>query len=125
MDRLSQKNKYQLVMGSKHLVQALMIIVSTLFLSGCFYNDDTPPISATGKQMYEDYCAGCHKANGLGKFVMGIPATFSNQLSREEIIKLILKGDPRYPRMPTFPQIRFSQADKIAQYLSQLEQEQQ
>ncbi|MFG1491071.1 cytochrome c [Oceanospirillum sp. HFRX-1_2] len=75
--------------------------------------------------MYEDYCAGCHKANGLGKFVMGIPATFSNQLSREEIIKLILKGDPRYPRMPTFPQIRFSQADKIAQYLSQLEQEQQ
>lgn len=108
----------------KRYLIAVLFAVSALFLGGCFYNDDTPPISATGKQMYTDYCAGCHKANGLGKFVMGIPATFSHQLSREEVIKLIRKGDPRYPRMPTFPQIRFSQADKIAQYLSQLEQEQ-
>lgn len=125
MDRIIENNRLVFNAVHKRLLQGLMVVFSAVLLSGCFYNNDTPPISATGKQMYEDYCSGCHKANGLGKFIMGIPATFSNQLSREEINILIRKGDPRYPRMPTFPQIRFSQADKIAKYLSQLEHEQQ
>lgn len=98
-----------------------LITLLSLTLGGCFYSNDPPSATATGKQMYEEYCAGCHKASGIGKFVMGIPATFSNNLSRTEIIKLIREGDPRYPRMPVFPQIKFTQADKIARYLDELE----
>ncbi len=125
MARVSPNTIKKFRPDQKRITSLVVLVLSSFVLAGCFYNDDTPPISATGKQMYNDYCASCHKANGLGKFVMGIPATFSNQLSREEVIRLIRKGDPRYPRMPTFPQIRFSQADKIAHYLSELEREQQ
>lgn len=100
----------------------ILLMLSLLGLSGCLYNDAPPPDTATGSQLYASYCASCHKANGLGRFVMGIPATFSHQLSREEIVKLIRDGDARYPRMPTFPQIKFSQAQKIAYYLKTLEE---
>lgn len=118
-------NKRGSLMAGIVMKSARLGLLAVVFLlSGCFYNDDTPPTSATGKQMYTDYCASCHKANGLGKFVMGIPATFSYQLSRAEVVKLIREGDPRYPRMPTFPQIKFSQADKIAHYLVELEHQQ-
>ncbi|OOV87482.1 c-type cytochrome [Oceanospirillum linum] len=111
-----------LIEFSRKIVMALLLPAS-LLMTGCFYNDDTPSGSATGKQMYTEYCASCHKANGLGKFLMGIPANATHKLSRAEVVKLIREGDPRYPRMPTFPQIKFSQADKIAHYLAELKQQ--
>lgn len=105
-------------------LRMLMFIGGFLFLSGCLYSTDPPAVSASGKQMYNDYCAGCHKASGIGKFFLGVPPSFSHKLSRQEVVRLIREGDPRYPRMPNFPQIRFSQADKIALYLDELEYEQ-
>lgn len=105
-----------------HVKRWLVFAGCVFLLTGCLYSSDAPHASATGKQMYSDYCAGCHKTNGLGKFILGIPAASSHQLSRQEVIRLIRDGDPRYPRMPTFPQIKFSQADKIAYYLLELEE---
>ncbi|WP_417594314.1 c-type cytochrome [Oceanospirillum sp.] len=112
------------LLESNRKIFGILLLLASLLLSGCFYNDDPPPTSATGKQMYTEYCASCHKANGLGKFLMGIPANAAHRLSRAEVIKLIREGDPRYPRMPVFPQIKFSQADKIAHYLTELKEQQ-
>ncbi|SJZ94789.1 Cytochrome C oxidase, cbb3-type, subunit III [Oceanospirillum multiglobuliferum] len=75
---------------------------------------------ATGKDMYQDYCAGCHRPSGVGKFFLGIPASISAELSRADTVRLIREGDPRYPRMPVFPQIKFSQAQKIYDHLEDL-----
>ena len=101
-----------------------ILLVASGLIAGCPYSDKSPAVTASGKQLYEEYCASCHKTSGLGRFLLGVPATFSDNLSREEVIKLIREGDPRYPRMPVFPQLRFSQADKIALYLRQLEAQQ-
>lgn len=102
------------------LLKALLI-ASPLMLAGCIYNEKEPSPTATGPELYQDYCASCHKANGKGRFVMGVPSVFANALSRDEVVRLIRQGDPRYPRMPVFEQIRFSQAHKIAEYLRELE----
>ena len=106
----------------KHLGQAALLLLLVV-LSGC-YNDKPPALSATGQQMYLDYCAGCHKASGVGKIFMGVPPAFAHELSRAEVVKLIREGDPRYSRMPTFPQISFSQGHKIVSYLRELKEKQ-
>lgn len=102
------------------LLLAVITICPALLLSGCFYNDEPPDAMASGKEMYQEYCAGCHKPNGVGKFFLGIPASISAELSRADTVRLIREGDPRFPRMPVFPQIKFSQAHKIYNHLQDL-----
>lgn len=100
--------------------QACLVLMAFGLLSGCLYKDEAPAPMATGKEMYQDYCEGCHRPNGLGKFFLGIPASISAELSRADTVRLIREGDPRYPRMPVFPQIKFSQAQKIYDHLEDL-----
>lgn len=85
-----------------------------------FYRQQPPELTATGKQMYEDYCAGCHKSSGVGAFIFGIPPVYGHNLDRAKVVRLIRFGDPDYPRMPVFPEIRFSQAHKIAKHVEEL-----
>jgi len=109
----------------KRLLLPLMVVLLMVFaLSRCMYNRDVPPRLATGKQMYNDYCASCHRGSGLGKFILGVPPSFTNKMSRAQIVRLIREGDDKYSRMPTFPQIKFSQAQKIVNYLKTLEENQ-
>lgn len=104
-----------------NIIKIWPLLLLTLVLIGCGPGEP-PPLTASGKELYLEYCAGCHQSSGSGKFFMGIPPAIGHGLSRQQVIRLIREGAPEYDDMPVFPQIRFSQADKIARYLRELEQ---
>ncbi len=109
----------------KRFIMLLLLIIVLVFgFSKCMYNQKVPSATANGKQLYMEYCAGCHRASGNGNFFLGIPPVYDHKISRTKVVRIIRKGDPDYSRMPVFPQIRFSQAQKIVDYLEQIEAKQ-
>ncbi|WP_363317757.1 cytochrome c [uncultured Amphritea sp.] len=98
---------------------AFFPILFTLLLSGC--SDSDPETSSTdGKELYSLYCEACHKSNGSGKFLEGIPANRSTRLSYNQVVALVRKGDPARPDMPAFVHLTDKQADAIVDYLFSL-----
>lgn len=108
----------------RFIILLLLMIVLVFSFSKFMYNQSVPSATANGEQLYTEYCSGCHRASGSGNFFLGIPPVYEHKLSRAKVVRIIRKGDPDYSRMPVFPQIRFSQAQKIVDYLEQLEAKQ-
>lgn len=92
----------------------------TLLLSGC--SDDSPPqtTSTDGEELYSLNCARCHKKDGSGDFLKGIPANKRTALLEEQVVLLIRQGDPSRPEMPQFPNLTEEQASAIVDYLFSL-----
>lgn len=99
----------------KRLFSSLLAVV--LILSGCSTEVDNETL--TGQQLYEAYCASCHKVNGTGSFLEAIPANRNTALSEKEIIALILGHDSRAEKMPDFNFLTADQAKRVAVYLKQ------
>ncbi|MEH6472582.1 MAG: cytochrome c [Halopseudomonas sp.] len=71
----------------------------------------------TDQQLFDKYCAGCHKQSGKGNFLAGIPANVRTQLDKESIMQLITKGLPAHEGMPILNDISPEQSEQIANYL--------
>jgi mono/diheme cytochrome c family protein len=68
----------------------------------------------TGEQLYNYYCAECHRGSGDGTFLKGVPPIRQTGLTYRELADLILghrRGDGS--RMPEF-EISQQQAEAIA-----------
>jgi mono/diheme cytochrome c family protein len=68
---------------------ALMVL-----LLGCEGNIDEHDhaASATGKDLYELHCAGCHGKSGKGNLMQGIPSNLFTDFSRAQVVELIIAG---------------------------------
>lgn len=93
-----------------------MIIVLCFSVAGCFESEpDSNNIN--GKDLYSYYCSECHKDNGAGAFLAGIPANKTTALSKGEISRMIRIGHSEFSSMPHFEKLTKEQADSIATYL--------
>ncbi|MFC3149961.1 c-type cytochrome [Litoribrevibacter euphylliae] len=91
----------------------LLLFTLSLLLSGCGQTSD----EMSGKELYEKYCAKCHKSTGKGNFLLGVPANKGTKLSYWEIKIKITKGSGKHSKMPKFPHLTDTQAGLIADYL--------
>jgi len=103
----------------KNSSSAILSAVFALLLSGC--SDSTPQTDSTdGKELYSLYCETCHKSDGSGNFLKGIPANRLTRLQKDQIILLIHQGDPSLPDMPAFSNLTEQQAAAIVDHLYSL-----
>ena len=77
----------------------------------------------SGKALYLANCASCHRENGHGMFLKGIPANAHTELDVSEIVRLISVGHSDKSAMPTFPHLTRQQTYAIGAYVKQLEVE--
>ena len=98
---------------------ASLSIFLALLLSGCS-DSDMQTTSTDGKELYSLYCDSCHKSDGSGKFLKGIPANKMTRLRYDQVVLLIRQGDPGRPDMPFFTNLTQQQAEAIVNYLFSL-----
>ena len=98
---------------------ALMAVFS-LFLAGCDSSGPEPQASASGKELFDHHCSGCHRQEGTGNFLKGIPANVMTKLDVDGVAHLIRYGDPEMPKMPVFSNLSRYQAERIASHLFDL-----
>lgn len=92
---------------------ALIVAVSAL-LTGC--GEDPMAEDASGKALYNHYCARCHHKDGVGDFLRGVPANRTTLLSERQLVSLIRYGHAG-EKMPSFAELSEEQAERIADYL--------
>ncbi len=100
-------------------VLPLAVILGAV-LVGCGKSEPPPKSSATGAQLFEHYCASCHRAEGTGNFLKGIPANALTRLGPDEVVDLIRKGNPEKSKMPVFSDLNRYQAERITLHLWKL-----
>lgn len=94
---------------------ALMLI--SLAVSACDGKQEPGSNSTNGMELFNYYCAGCHKESGNGSFLEGIPANRTTKLTEAQVTQLIRHGKAQMPDMPSFAHLSEQQARNIAQYL--------
>ena len=96
--------------------RSFVTLITVLCLAAC--SDEPPPkAGATGEELYGYYCAACHRAEGTGAFLNGVPSVRYNTLSARELSDLIHGHNrPANSKMPVF---EISQSDglKIGRYV--------
>lgn len=91
-----------------------LVLVS---LVGCSdYNDEKTTMQG-GKELYESYCASCHRSRGTGQFLIGVPRIKDTELSLSEIADVIRRKHKDNKKMPTFTQLTVPQSYSIASYI--------
>lgn len=96
------------------------VVAVMLLLTGCSVDEHDHPDLVSGKQLYEYHCAGCHKADGSGLFLKGVPANRDTDLSAWQIVHKVKEGMEGESRMPIFARMPPQEASKIAVYVKQL-----
>lgn len=94
--------------------QKVMCVGLTVLIAAC---SNEPDASSSGEELYNFYCASCHKKNGDGKFLMRIPANKMTGMSKADVTTLIKSGHSSKPMMPPIEGISYTQARKITDYL--------
>jgi mono/diheme cytochrome c family protein len=90
-----------------------------LVLAGCERDDfHNHPRLTTGEQLYNHYCASCHRHSGDGAVLEGIPAVKYTPMKIHEIVDHI-RGHGRADDsvMPRFSRMSTYEARRIAVYL--------
>lgn len=98
----------------------LSLLLLTFALVGCSTDQHDHPDLISGQQLYEYHCASCHKADGTGIFLKGVPANRDTDLSVWQIIHKVQVGSEEKSAMPSFEKMPQQEASKIAVYLKQL-----
>jgi mono/diheme cytochrome c family protein len=96
------------------------LFVMLLSLMACSIDQHDHPRLTTGKQLYDFHCAPCHKEDGRGVFLKGVPPNWNTKLSVWEIIHKTESGNGIKSKMPKFEAMPDGEAAKIAIYLKQL-----
>lgn len=105
-------------------LQRLYCILIVFMLVSCSADLHDHPHLTTGKQFYEYHCVSCHRDNGLGLFLKGMPANILNDKSQSEIIYHIRhRHSLSQEIMPVFKTMPFNEAHKISRYLLKLKSE--
>ncbi|MCV6589056.1 MAG: cytochrome c [Marinobacterium sp.] len=104
-------------------VVTFTLILSLAGLTGCGEAETPPPASASGQQLFDHHCAGCHRPQGTGNFLKGIPANALTDMDVDDIVSLIRNGDVSKPKMPAFPELSRYQAERIVLHMWQLRKE--
>ena len=94
-------------------------LVCAAALAACSGTDDhVHPQLVDGEQLYDFHCAGCHRGEGEGIFLLGVPPLKYTTLSYRELVSRI-RGHAREPgsRMPRFTTMPKAEAEAIAIYL--------
>ncbi|TDR12503.1 c-type cytochrome [Marinomonas communis] len=98
-------------------MKSIFMLLGIALLTGCSDQNTEKSDLQSGKALYGQYCASCHKDSGRGQFLLGIPRNKDTQMSINEIAHLIRSGHPNLEKMPTFPQLSSPQAYAISSYL--------
>lgn len=86
---------------------AVLVLIG---LTGCSKTDGyTPPLNATGEEIFNMNCTGCHKP-----LSDGIMALSENVANKNAIINKVQNGSMR---MTAFPNIQGESADRLADYV--------
>ncbi len=108
----------------------LVLFGGALVYFGDFWEVDVHehPKPSTGKEYFAVHCVACHKANGAGKFLKGVPANMKTDKDITEIISHIQKSSrvdpPGYgEKMPSFTEMPQEEARAIAEHLLYLKAE--
>lgn len=101
-----------------HILASCLCLIG---LSGCWRGDvhDHPDLVA-GKQLFEYHCAECHKSNGNGEFLKGVPANKNARLSAHQLTHKIRGEDVDVMKMPHFHNMSEDEADKISSYVKDM-----
>ncbi len=100
----------------------IFIIAISIVLSACGQDKHDHPNLSTGEDYYNAHCAACHKRDGTGLFLKGIPANITTNKNKTDIIFHLKKGsDDNNTKMPVFANMPDNEAQKIAYYLLQLQ----
>lgn len=96
--------------------RGLVTLITVLCLAAC--SEEPPPeTGATGEELYGYYCAACHRSEGTGAFLSGVPPVRYNVLSARELSDLIHGHNrPANSKMPVF-EISESDGLKIGRYV--------
>lgn len=97
-------------------MRVLWVIGICFFVVAC----NKPNSEKSGKELFDQYCAGCHQTSGKGNFLKGIPANRGTNLSYWQIKLKILRGSGPKSKMPVFKTLTDTDAGKIAEYLQSL-----
>lgn len=88
-------------------------------LPACTDRDDhAHPQLKTGKQLYDHHCAACHRGEGEGSLLRGVPPVSYTDLTLRKMVDLI-RGHTRAQgsRMPSFANMPTREAEAIAVYI--------
>jgi len=96
------------------MLKKIMILLGTLlvFTALCFAQDQKPAVkqtpikqtsAASGKEMFNQYCAPCHGTDGTGKG----PAASSMKTPPTDLTQLARKHDGKYPASSVASVLKF------------------
>lgn len=93
------------------------ILIGCLLLAAC--GDGGDPARLTGgEELYNHYCAPCHRDSGDGSFLKGVPPVRYTALNYRELVSRILGHQrPADSRMPEFTELPKHKAEAIAIYV--------
>lgn len=95
----------------------IILVLAVVVLAGC---SNKPDSTADGKTLYNYHCSGCHKEDGHGRFLSGVPANSNTHMSRFAVKRLITQGHKSKPSMQPIEGLTEPEADKIVNYLWRL-----
>lgn len=95
------------------LSQLLALCFISTFLIGCGEKD--PRRMKSGEELYNYYCAQCHKEMGLGAYFELFPQS-RRPIQAYEVVLMIKYGYSQGHSMPLYDQLNDKQADTVAEY---------
>lgn len=94
------------------------VFLGVLIVSACSSDEHDHPDLVTGQALFEYHCAGCHRSNGGGNFLKGIPANRHLEMSFAAARHQIHDGSER--GMPAFETMSEEEANTIIAYIREL-----
>lgn len=106
------------VMGRPLTVLFLLWLV--MGSAGCDLDQHDHPDLKTGRELFDYHCAPCHKADGSGVFLKGVPANRHTDLSVLQVMHKVQSASGGKKAMPVFARMPQQEQVKIAIYLKYL-----
>jgi len=98
-----------------HRLLLTFVGINSLLLSAC----EEPNLEG-GRELYGYYCAGCHKDEGTGNFLRGVPEIKQTDLTPHHLTDHILglkRERAEDSKMPSFDFLKREQAEQISRFL--------
>lgn len=102
------------------LLTVLSLLCLLTLLVGCDPDQHDHPDLNLGRELFDYHCAPCHKADGSGVFLKGVPANRYTDLSVVEVMRKIQTASEPHRAMPVFKKMSRQEQAKIAIYLKHL-----